>query len=103
MPRFMASDTSRCWAPSCRSRSIRLRSVSAASTTPARLSDRVSTLRSSSSDRFGPSSARAARRSSQLTPVAANGATSSRRAPATVSAISGLGDWNCCGVANAYR
>ena len=36
MPSRIASETSRCWVPSCRSRSRRRRSASAASTTPAR-------------------------------------------------------------------
>ena len=42
-PRFIASETSCCWAPSCRSRSMRRRSASAASTTAARVSRSVLT------------------------------------------------------------
>ena len=60
MPRFMASETSRCCAPSCRSRSIRRRSASAAATSSARLRASDSTLSASSSLGLGPSSARAA-------------------------------------------
>ena len=41
-PSVMASATSRCCAPSCRSRSIRRRSASAAATMPARVSSSVS-------------------------------------------------------------
>ena len=60
MPRFIASETSRCWAPSCRSRSIRRRSASAAATMSARLRASDSTRWVSSSARPGPSRARAA-------------------------------------------
>ena len=60
MPSRIASETSRCWVPSCRSRSSRRRSASAASTTPARVSARRSTRCSSSWARLGPSSIRAA-------------------------------------------
>ena len=47
-PRSMVSITSRCWAPSCRSRSIRRSSPASASSTAERLSRRVSTWRRSS-------------------------------------------------------
>ena len=54
----MVSDTSRCWAPSCRSRSIRRRSASKASTS--RVLDRVSSMtRRASSVSRAPSSNRA--------------------------------------------
>ena len=77
MPRFMASETSRCWAPSCRSRSIRRRSASVALTMSARLRARVSTRSASSSLRLGPSRVRAADSSARLTPRASHGAANS--------------------------
>ena len=75
MPRFMASDTSRCCAPSCRSRSIRRRSASAAATRSARLRASDSTRCASCSRRPGPSSARARRSSVWVTHRASPGAT----------------------------
>ena len=83
MPRFMARETSRCCAPSCRSRSIRRRSASAAATRSARLRASDSTRSASSSRRLGPSSARASASSARVTSRASHGAASSSPAAAT--------------------
>ena len=58
-PRSAASATSRCWAPSWRSRSIRRRSASALSTAAVRLVSSRSTWAACSTSALGPSSARA--------------------------------------------
>src|SRR5690349_6947986 len=78
MPRFMASDTSRCCAPSCRSRSIRRRSASAAATRSARLRASDSTRWARLSRRPGPSSARARPSSALVTRAASPGTTGNR-------------------------
>ena len=74
MPRFMASETSRCCAPSCRSRSIRRRSASVAATISARLLVSDSSRSASSSLWLGPSSALARRSSARATCWASQGA-----------------------------
>ena len=86
MPRFMASDTSRCCAPSCRSRSMRRRSASAAATTSARLRASACTRSSSCWAGLGPSSLRAARTSTLVTARATHGAARNRAATSTSTA-----------------
>ncbi len=102
MPRPIARETRRCWAPSCRSRSILRRSTMAASIALVRLSVRTSTRSASLSLPLGPRSAspraawtlttsraktavavRATRPTSVTT--SASGAVSARKAPVHIT------------------
>src|SRR5215469_7756033 len=84
-PRSMARATRRCWAPSCRSRSIRRRSASAESTTRARLSS-SSPILALRSARGGPRRRRATAASASARPLVSCGAASSMiRPPAATS------------------
>ena len=80
-PSSMASDTSRCWAPSCRSRSIRRRSASAASTTLARLVSSSPIRAASPGPAAGPSSHLATIASPAATSRVSGGAASSSTSP----------------------
>src|SRR5215469_14653096 len=95
-PRSMARATRRCWAPSCRSRSIRRRSASAESTTRARLSSSSPILALRSALRGGPSSRRATVTSLIARTRVSCGAASSRiRPPAARAAASAAASGAC--------
>ena len=81
----MASATSRCCAPSCRSRSIRRRSASAASTTRSRLIS--SSVTRAARSRRGPSSRRDSAASATASPRVSCAAASSTTRPITAEAV----------------
>ncbi len=96
-PRFIAREVSRCWAPSWRSRSIRRRSASTASTRPARLSTTSSIRCSSTAVRPGPSIRTASASSRPASRRTAQGRTASSATPPTVSGTSSLAQWSATG------
>ena len=71
-PRVMPTDTSRGWTPSCRSRSMRVRSTSAARTAPARCTCDVRACSASSASREGTMIARVRTPCRRATPTMAD-------------------------------
>src|SRR6185437_11600413 len=93
-PSSIATATSRCWAPSCRSRSIRRRSASAASTTRSRLTSSSLTRASSWASRGWDSSRRARAASADARPRVSGGEASRITSPPTAhSATSAVPPW----------